>query len=296
MSGTPARRWTVTTFEQKTWQSLVDEEGVWPDVIRYFVFQIEECPETKRHHLQGYLELLKPQRFSWIKKWLDDDTVHCAIARGTSDQNYEYCTKDETRVAGPWEYGERSRGQGSRSDLQAVQDAIDSGQNELEVAEQHFGTWCKYYKALARYRQLQAAAKAREFRRIDVTVFYGVAGAGKTRTAFDEAGPLCYWIPAPVDSKSPLWFDGYEGQDAAILDDFDGESISFSFFMRLLDGYPLQLPVKGGFVQSAITRLWITSNIPVERWFPRVAQDDDRRGALRRRIGRAVHFPGPLVP
>lgn len=31
--------------------------------IRYCVWQEEVCPETTRHHLQGYIELNKPMRY-----------------------------------------------------------------------------------------------------------------------------------------------------------------------------------------------------------------------------------------
>ena len=44
------------------------------------------------------------------------------------------------------------------------------------------------------------------------------------------------------------WFDGYDGQDTAIFDDFRASGNRFSYILRLIDRYPMDVPVKGGFV------------------------------------------------
>ena len=39
-------------------------------------------------------------------------------AKGSPEQNRKYCTKDDTRIAGPWERGEMpASGQGKRNDI-----------------------------------------------------------------------------------------------------------------------------------------------------------------------------------
>jgi len=51
-----------------------------------------------------------------------------------------------------------------------------------------------------------------------------------------------------------------------IIDEFYGW-IPWAFLLRLLDVYPLQLPVKGGFVPAHYDRVYITSNKSPLDWY-----------------------------
>ncbi|AHM24972.1 rep protein [Porcine stool-associated circular virus 5] len=77
--------------------------------------------------------------------------------------------------------------------------------------------------------------------------YRGETGEGKTRTAVElaEEFELSYWIT----NESLRWFDGYNGQELVIIDDFRQKMITdWNFLLRLLDGYGLSVPVKGGYV------------------------------------------------
>lgn len=83
--------------------------------VRRAVVQREKCPETGRLHYQGFLELVSPMRFNAIKGILRCDSAHLEKRKGTPQQAWDYCTKEDTREDGPWEYGEgRPKGQGTR--------------------------------------------------------------------------------------------------------------------------------------------------------------------------------------
>lgn len=73
----------------------------------FAVFQIERCPETARLHLQGYVRFGAAISLDTLKKRLPDafGQVHAEIRRGTDKQAIEYCRKEESRAAGPWELG-----------------------------------------------------------------------------------------------------------------------------------------------------------------------------------------------
>lgn len=76
--------------------------------------------------------------------------------------------------------------------------------------------------------------------------FKGESGEGKTRTAVEiaEKYNLNYWMSA----ENLKWFDGFEGQEIAIIDEFRKSMLSdWSYFLRLLDGYSLTVQVKGAF-------------------------------------------------
>jgi hypothetical protein len=92
-----------------------------------------------------------------------------------------------------------------------------------------------------------------------------------------------YWV-----HNGDRWFDGYSGQLTVIFDDFDGKQVEFRFLLRLLDKYPMQVPVKGGFVNWVPRFVFITSNAYPDEWYPEVPVRDME--ALKRRIEFTHHF------
>lgn len=76
--------------------------------------------------------------------------------------------------------------------------------------------------------------------------FWGATGTGKTRTAVEiaEQSGHTWWISNDPELK---WFDGYCGQDYAIIDDFRRQGIRYNHVLRLTDRYPYQVQIKGGF-------------------------------------------------
>lgn len=123
-----------------------------------------------------------------------------------------------------------------------------------------------------------------------VSVFWGPTSTGKSHRAAREAGEDAYWLPPAPGPKSNTWWDGYESHSTVVIDDFDGESIPVSMFFRMTDKYPLQLPIKGGFVLSNIQNIFITSNVDPETWYPAIPPGDKRRGALERRLTSVTHM------
>lgn len=69
---------------------------------KYLVYQ-EEIGTSGTHHLQGYIEMTRPVRFSHFAEWLPG--AHFEIAAGSTDDNTKYCTKEECRVGGPYIFG-----------------------------------------------------------------------------------------------------------------------------------------------------------------------------------------------
>lgn len=92
----------------------------------------------------------------------------------------------------------------------------------------------------------------------EVYWFYGPTGTGKTRTAYKEAKeeyPNSYWI----SHESSEWFDGYTDQRCCILDDIRSNTWPMPRLLRILDRYPIQVPIKGGFVWWRPERIYITA-------------------------------------
>lgn len=265
-----SRRWAFTLF-------LEDDRipDLWnPDAMKYLIFQLERAETTGRLHLQGSVALKGPSRKAGVKKLLRSDTVHVEPARNWQ-KSVAYSKKEETRVQGPWEFGEDSV-QGQRSDLaQAAQDVVH-GKRIRQIALDQPATFAKYFKGLHALKMAVEPPKA-QIRKC--ALLWGSSGTGKTRTAYDLFPPE--EIYKVFDVTAP-WFDGYEGQRIAILDDCGAGMMNIQKLKNYTDRYPTIVPIKGGSASWNAEIVILTSNHPLEHWYEKATYHDV--DALRRRM------------
>lgn len=89
----------------------------------YLVFGYENCPETGRPHLQGYIEFETNKRLRAVKQLIGNDTVHLEKRKGSAEQAAEYCKKNDNLIE---EFGSISHGkQGKRTDWERFQQWVD---------------------------------------------------------------------------------------------------------------------------------------------------------------------------
>lgn len=131
----------------------------------------------------------------------------------------------------------------------------------------------RYYSSLVRIGADYARPSACQ--RV-VKVFYGPTGTGKSRRAFEEAGPDCF----PKDPRSKFWY-GYQGQSNVVIDEFRG-GIDVSHILRWFDRYPVMVEIKGSSRVLCAESIWITSNLHPEQWYPEL--DRETCSALLRRL------------
>jgi hypothetical protein len=84
----------------------------------------------------------------------------------------------------------------------------------------------------------------------------------------DKAGEGAYWVAKPGPNQT-LFFDGYEGQEDVVIDEFYGW-ITRDLMCRLCDRYPFMVHTKGGMTNFYPKRVWITSNSPPDAWWPKI--------------------------
>lgn len=269
--GSLAKRWTITinnpTDEEINWILSTPVGREHP--ISYLIFARETAPTTGTPHLQGYIETTKRLRTRGVTS-LGVGLHRAAVfnSKGSADDNIKYCSKDGDilRISGD------VRSQGERSDLDRIRTLISEGASDLDIANANFASWCRYRRSFAEYRRLLEPRNLRECLRTMVHV--GPTGIGKTYSVFQCEPDLYPWPGAG------LWFDGYSNQPAVLFDDFDGSGVPYEYLLRLLDMYPLQVPVKGGFTEWNPVRIYITTNVPIEQWY----RDRSDIKALQRRI------------
>lgn len=243
--GSRSRNWMFTSF------SVEAKLAVYLKYVSYAMWQLEKAPDTGRLHRQGYIECDTTVSLNQLKKWLPD--AHFETRRGAQSDAIKYCSKEDTRVEGPFEWGTKKE-QGKRNDIGSCVESIKTGSGIRAVIEEHTAVFFKYPKAVDRVMRIFQPPMPRP--KPQIRYLWGPPGTGKSRVAH-AAHPNAF---IGHDCKE-AWFDGYEDQDCIIFDDFAAE-FPLRFMLRLLDYNPLSLPVKGGFVTVKAYKFIFTSNYP----------------------------------
>ncbi len=250
------------------------------ELVRYVVGQLEQAPETRHLHVQGYVEFKDPVRRGAlaIQNW----HPHCESRRGTRTQARKYCMKTESRLHGPLELGEwKSGGQGARNDLINFHEMIVA----LGVSHAAFELPGMYIRYNSGAHALENLARARlgNILRCEptVTVLWGPTGSGKSRRANQTFAGEDYWCASP-HANGNFYAAGYNSHLNVILDEFRGNWVTPSYFCRLLDRNPMQVNVLGRYTPWVPRKIVITSNIAPEFWWPNC--DPFTRAAYMRRL------------
>ncbi len=266
-----SRGWCFTIFSLDR-----DTVPTFPD-CDYSIAGRETAPDTGRFHWQAYAHWPTLRSFEQTKELFPG--AHIEKAKGSPQQNRVYCSK-----GGDFEETGTAPRQGGRSDLISLCAMLSAGATPATIARIHPGHVLRLHGRFQGY--LDAIAQPPRSREVDVQVYWGVTGSGKTRKVIDN-NPDVFLVPH-WDGKT-IWFDGYRGQDAILFDDFDG-SLDFRLLLHVTDWYTRQYPVKGAFIVSRWTKVFITSDRHPRDWYTRV----ENYPQLERRISRIRHFVGNL--
>lgn len=215
---------------------------------QYLVFQ-KERGESGTDHFQGYVYFKGKQRMSYLKKL--NSRAHWEVRRGTHDEAYAYCTKEDTRIDGPFEFGIAPNQQGKRTDIELLFDGVKAGKPLKELAEEHTNVYVRYHKAVLHLKGMYFEKRTEKPL---VCWYYGETGTGKTRKAFEE-NPDAYF----KDMSNGKWWDGYEQQSCVVFDDMRKDIFKLHELLRILDRYPLQVEYKGGSIPFNSPKIIITS-------------------------------------
>lgn len=251
------------------------------------VFQLErgekstdENPEGYLHW-QIYLEHSTPILFSTLHNLLPG--AHVEKRRGKKREAWDYCTKEDTRVQEPVEWGEVDLGerQGHRSDLEELSDAIWVDNLTYGQILARCPSALRYTSGIrATIAERDANRYSKQERFVESYYLWGAAGVGKTSLlTFHYGYENIYRVS---DYKHP--FDSYQGQDVLILDEFNDRAIGLSLLLNILDVYPLELPCRYQNKWAAFTKVWIVSNIPWYNHYEYELRDPRLAAAFKRRL------------
>ncbi len=229
--------------------------------------------------------------------------VHIEKANGSHRENRDYVRKE-----GKWlhdakrgtnhpetfeEWGELPPDK-SKSDTQAAQilQMVKDGKTDMEIIDAIPTAYSKVsYIEQLRQNLLNDRYKD-EWRSLEVTYIWGDTAAGKTRSVMDKYGYSNVYRVTNYDHP----FDGYKGQDVILFDEFRS-SLKLADMLVYLDGYPVHLPCRYADKQACFTKVYIISNIPLEKQYPNVQLDEpESYAAFCRRIRHIEHMEREFVP
>lgn len=269
--GRPSRAFCLTINNWSVQQLTVFREldGVLHAVVG------SEVSASGTPHLQAYLRMKRPYRISTIKKWFP--TAHIEVAK-SFDAAANYCRKENIELT-----IDNRVGKGKRTDLDEYAKQIPL-MSDRDIYDAHPGSYMRYSQHHFRIRSLFGGGVREP---PVVTWLWGSTGSGKTRAAYEQHPDLYACPPGKLQ-----WFDGYFGQECALLDDLRAPDLPFAFLLRLLDRYPLQVPIKGGFTRWMPKVIIITAPKPPEELFADHIADEDL-AQLTRRIDTIKHIVKP---
>lgn len=276
-----AKHWVFTLNNYTTEEELYYSNLVSTSVqVVYLGFGREVGGELGTPHLQGLASLQSRHRLAQVRSLFP--RCHLEVRRGTHVEAKQYASKDGAFE----EWGDEPVGQGSRTDLQVVQESLDNGASMRDISDEYFSQFVRYERSFRSYINMHT--HNREFPP-SVIVYWGATGTGKTKAVWDNlSSPDDLW-----QYPGAGWFDGYIGQPIVLFDDFHGGELRLTMLLKVLDRYPMQVQVKGGFANWKPREIYLTSNLNPNSWYSN-AHDEHQR-ALTRRFTNVVQFEHPLI-
>lgn len=273
MSTVRTRAWCMTINNYTDEDIACFHRPVLLRQVRYYIYG-EEIGEEGTPHLQCTIIYHNPKKRHEVSKHFPRASVR--TMDGTVEQSVAYCLKDETFV----EHGDIPK-QGQRTDIQKIKKMVKENKKIVDILDE-----CTDYQQMRMVELLSKYQGPPPAEEKTVIWHYGDSGTGKTRLATESSDD--YYI-----SMGTLrWWDGYNGQDTVIIDDFRKDFCTFHELLRILDRYPYRVQLKGGSVWLRAKTIYITSCYsPVE-----VYQTREDINQLLRRINKIILFTKDNAP
>ena len=275
-NNTQARKWTLVI--NNPLEAGLDHAAIREILHRFapsYFCMADEIATTGTYHTHIFLLAPSPIRFSTIKNRFP--TAHIEKAYGSAATNRAYILKEghwadtdkaETSVSGTFEeWGDlpAEKEEAAPEMFKLIQD-LRAGKSVMEIIEDN-------PKLAFRIREIETLRQAileekysAENRALEVTYLYGASGTGKTRGIFEKHDRKSICRITDYGGRNGVRFDAYHCQDVLVLEEFHSQ-IPISAMLNYLDIYPLTLPARYTDRIACYTKVYITSNIPLEEQY-----------------------------
>jgi len=228
-----------------------------------------EVGDSGTPHLQGFIHYANARTVRSVIGKLPG--AHVEKALGTYSQNRTYCTKggdfDEfgEPPSDPAEGGEQEKERWTRALQRAKEGKVEEIDADILI---------RYYSSIKRIR-VDFRIKPSAIPEVCGIWVFGVSGCGKSHVVQER-------YPDHYKKGHNKWWDGYDGEAVAYLDDFGkGDIWLGEFYLKhWADRWPFQSESKGFSQQLRPDKFIVTSQYHInDLWF-----DRETRDALARRF------------
>ena len=275
-NNTQSRKWALVI--NNPLEAGLDHAAIREILYRFspaYFCMVDEIATTGTYHTHIFLFSPSPMRFSTVKNRFS--TAHIEKAYGSAKANRAYILKEghwadtdkaETSVSGTFEeWGDlpAEKEEEAPEMFKLIQD-LRAGKSVMEIIEDN-------PKLAFRIREIETLRQAileekysAENRALEVTYLYGASGTGKTRGIFEKHDRKSICRITDYGGRNGVRFDAYHCQDVLVLEEFHSQ-IPISAMLNYLDIYPLTLPTRYTDRIACYTKVYITSNIPLEEQY-----------------------------
>ena len=214
------RRWVLTLNNYTPEQiKLITErfEDLNPKVVKRAQIAYEVGKKKGTPHLQGFIHFKNSKTRSAMDAWFFGKSENrwndSQVAYGTDFENWNYTAKDDNILIS---FGEEPREEGELNVWEKIVIHIDEGMTTEDIVRLYPATAMRCIKAIYTYR-LNIDRRAAGWRDVETIYIHGETGSGKTRYVMETHG---YSNVFKVNGESSGKFDGYDGQDVILFDEF----------------------------------------------------------------------------
>lgn len=288
-----ARKWSLTINNPQ--EAGLDHSVIAEILHRFspgYFCMADEVATTGTHHTHIFMYAPSPVRFTTLKSRFP--TAHIEKAYGSAAENRDYVAKSgkwadtskaETAVPGTFEeWGKLPAERDEQSpDMSRLIQELREGRSTLEIVEDHPGFAFRIREIEALRQVILTEKYSTEKRNLDVSYLYGASGVGKTWGIFEQNDPREICRITDYGGRNGIRFDAYHGQSILVFEEFHSQ-IPISAMLNYLDIYPLMLPARYSDRVACYTKVYITSNIPLEEQYRDIqrSQLETWRAFLRR--------------
>ena len=268
----------------------------------FVVFQLEEGAKTGYDHYQCFVQYESPTRLSSIRKGF---TSHGFTAQYIAPRQFSvssclaYCSKESTRIEGPWNKGEAQLpATDSKTLLLEAENQLAEGSTTVDSLLLNPETRGAARRHLNYLRAIEEASLRDRWSKTDRSVtthfLYGPPRTGKTWGLTHER--YSYGDFYSVTDWTHPW-DSYNQQRVLILDEFEGQP-DFHLLCQILEGYPLELSARYSNRWAAWDTVWIVSNATLDEIVEIYRQrgvSESMLPSLPGRISEVIHHEAPGI-